>query len=168
MNLVYSWLKDYVDIDLSITELANALTMLGLEVENVRLVGLPEPEGDTTGVTFHGLTWDKEKIVVARVDEVMPHPNADRLVLCKLFDGNEVLTVLTGAPNLYPYKGKGKLEKPLKVAYAREGSELYDGHKPGKVLTKLKRMKIRGVESFSMICSEKELGISEDMRALSF
>jgi len=162
MNLVYSWLKDYVDIDLSITELANALTMLGLEVENVRLVGLPEPEGDTTGVTFHGLTWDKEKIVVARVDEVMPHPNADRLVLCKLFDGNEVLTVLTGAPNLYPYKGKGKLEKPLKVAYAREGSELYDGHKPGKVLTKLKRMKIRGVESFSMICSEKELGISEE------
>jgi phenylalanyl-tRNA synthetase beta chain len=162
MNLVLSWLKDYVDIDLSIPELAHALTMLGLEVENVRLVGLPEPEGDTTGVTFHGLPWHKEKFVVAQVDEVMPHPDADRLVLCKLFDGNEHLIVLTGAPNLYPFKGKGQLEQPLKVAYAREGSELYDGHKPGKVLTKLKRMKIRGVESFSMICSEKELGISEE------
>ena len=162
MNLVYSWLKDYVDIDLSIPELARALTMLGLEVENVRLVGLPEPQGDMTGVTFHGMPWDREKIIVAQVNEVMPHPNADRLVLCKLYDGTEELSVLTGAPNLYPYKGKGKLDQPLKVAYAREGSELYDGHKPGKVLTKLKRMKIRGVESFSMICSEKELGISEE------
>ena len=162
MNLVLSWLKDYVDVDLSITELAHALTMLGLEVENIRLVGLPEPQGDTTGVTYHGLPWDKEKVIVAQVNEVMPHPNADRLVLCKLFDGKEELIVLTGAPNLYPYKGQGKLSQPLKVAYAREGSELYDGHKPGRVLTKLKRMKIRGVESFSMICSEKELGISEE------
>ncbi len=162
MNLVYSWLKDYVDIDVSLVELANILTMLGLEVENVQLVGLPQPEGDTTGVTFHGLPWSREKFLVARVDEVMPHPNADRLVLCRLFDGNEELTVLTGAPNLYPYKGKGPLEKPLKVAYAREGAELYDGHKPGKVISKLEKMKIRGVESFSMICSEKELGISEE------
>jgi len=162
MELVYSWLKDYVDVDLPIVELSHALTMLGMEVENVRLVGLPEPEGDTTGVTFHGLPWDKEKFVVARVDEVMPHPNADRLVLCRLFDGKEELTVLTGAPNLYPYKGKGQLEQPLKVAYAREGTQLYDGHKPGYEITTLKRMKIRGVESFSMICSEKELGISDE------
>jgi phenylalanyl-tRNA synthetase beta chain len=162
MNLVYSWLKDYVDVQLSIVELAHALTMLGLEVENIRLAGLPQPEGDTTGVTFHGLSWDHDKFVVARVDEVMPHPNADKLVLCRLFDGKDELVVLTGAPNLYPYKGKGQLEQPLKVAYAREGAQLYDGHKPGKEITTLKRMKIRGVESFSMICSEKELGISEE------
>ena len=69
--------------------------------------------------------------------------------------------MLTGAPNLYDYKGKGPLDEPLKVAYAREGAEHYDGHQPGHQLTTLKRMKIRGVESFSMICSEKELGISE-------
>ncbi len=162
MELVYSWLKEFVDVNLPIVDLANALTMLGMEVENVRLVGLPEPEGKNTGITFHGLAWDPKKFVVARVDEVMPHPNADRLVLCRLFDGKEELTVLTGAPNLYPYKGKGQLEQPLKVAYAREGAKLYDGHKPGYVLTTLKRMKIRGVESFSMICSEKELGISEE------
>jgi len=136
--------------------------MLGMEVEDVWLVGLPKPEEENAGITFHGLEWDPDKIVVGRVDEVMPHPNADRLVLCRLFDGEEEPTVLTGAPNLFEYKGKGPLEEPLKVAYAREGSRLYDGHQPGKVVTTLKRMKIRGVESFSMICSEKELGISEE------
>lgn len=162
MELVYSWLKEYVDVDLPIVDLANALTMLGMEVENVRLVGYPRPGGKNTGVTFHGLEWDPEKFVVARVDEVKAHPNADRLVLCRLFDGKEELTVLTGAPNLYPYKDKGSLAQPLKVAYAREGANLYDGHKPGQELTTLKRLKIRGVESFSMICSEKELGISEE------
>jgi phenylalanyl-tRNA synthetase beta chain len=162
MELVYSWLKEYVDVDLPIVDLAHALTMLGMEVENVRLVGLPQPEGENTGITFHGLAWDPEKFVVARVDEVMPHPNADRLILCRLVDGREELTVLTGAPNLYPFKGQGQLDQPLKVAYAREGAKTYDGHKPGQVLTTLKRMNIRGVESFSMICSEKELGISQE------
>ena len=162
MELVLSWLKEYVDVDLPVLELAHQLTMLGLEVEDVRLIGLPEPTGENKGFTYHGLEWDKEKFIVAQVDEVMPHPNADRLVLCRLNDGQQEETVLTGAPNLYEYKGKGPLEKPLKVAYAKEGARLYDGHKPGQVLTTLKRMKIRGVESTSMICSEKELGISED------
>ncbi|HUV16024.1 MAG TPA: hypothetical protein VMW28_05620, partial [Pelolinea sp.] len=161
MELIYSWLKEYVDIDVPLTELGNALTMLGMEVEDVRLVGIPEPD-DRAGITFHGMEWDRKKIVVARVDEVMAHPNADKLVLCRLFDGNEEFTVLTGAPNLYEYKGKGLLAEPLKVAYAREGSRLYDGHKPGKEMMTLKRMTIRGVDSFSMICSEKELGISEE------
>ena len=162
MELVYSWLKEYVDIDVSLTALGNALTMLGMEVEDVRLVGLPKPEDKTAGITFHGLEWEREKFVVARVDEVMPHPNADRLVLCRLFDGEKEIVVLTGAPNLYEFKGTGPLAKPLKVAYAREGARLYDGHKPGQELTTLKRMTIRGVDSFSMICSEKELGISDE------
>ena len=162
MELVYSWLKEYVDINVSLTALGNALTMLGMEVEDVRMVGLPHPEDKTAGITFHGLEWDREKVVVARVDEVMPHPNADRLVLCRLFDGGKEYIVLTGAPNLYEYKGTGPLAKPLKVAYAKEGARLYDGHKPGQELTILKRMSIRGVDSFSMICSEKELGISDE------
>jgi len=162
MELVYSWLKEYVNIDVSLTALGNALTMLGMEVEDVHLVGLAKPEDKTAGITFHGLDWDREKFVVARVDEVMPHPNADRLVLCRLFDGIKEIVVLTGAPNLYDFKGTGPLAKPLKVAYAREGARLYDGHKPGQELTTLKRMSIRGVDSFSMICSEKELGISEE------
>jgi phenylalanyl-tRNA synthetase beta chain len=162
MLLVYSWLKEYVDVDLPLVELGNALTMLGMEVEGVRLVGLPKPEQKDAGITFSGLTWERDRIVVARVDEVMPHPNADRLVLCRLNDGGKEYTVLTGAPNLYPYKGKGPLAEPLKVAYAREGATLIDGHQPGKQVTQLKRMTIRGVESFSMICSEKELDISDE------
>ncbi len=111
---------------------------------------------------IHGLSWEPDKIVTAAVSEVMPHPNADRLVLCRLYDGEQEHIVLTGAPNLYPYKGLGPLKKPLKVPYAREGARIYDGHQPGQVLTTLKRAKIRGVDSYSMICSEKELGISDE------
>ena len=162
MKIPLTWLKDYVDIDdLGLEELAKVMTMLGLEVEEVRLVGLPMPSGKMHEFKYTGLSWPADKFIVAQVDEVMPHPNADRLVLCRLNDGEEEIIVLTGAPNLYNYKGKGQLEQPLKVAYAREGATLYDGHQPGNQLTTLKWMKIRGVESFSMICSEKELGISD-------
>ncbi len=70
--------------------------------------------------------------------------------------------VLTGAPNLFHLKGTGPLPKPLKIVYAREGAVLFDGHKPGREVMTLKRAKIRGVESTSMACSEKELGISDD------
>jgi len=162
MKVPLSWLKDYVDIDMPLHEVARALTMLGLEVDEVRLVGLPMPVQERHEFRFTGLCWEADKIVVAQINEVMPHPNADRLVLCRLFDGDQELIILTGAPNLYPYKGQGALEKPLKVAYAREGAKIYDGHQPGQVLTTLKRTKIRGFESFSMVCSEKELGISDE------
>ena len=163
MKVPISWLKDYVDIgDLEIEALAKQMTMVGLEVEEIRLVGLPMPAGEKHEFKYTGLSWPAEKFIVAQVDEVMPHPNADRLVLCRLNDGAEEIIVLTGAPNLYDFKGKGPLAEPLKVAYAREGATLYDGHQPGKQLTTLKRMKIRGVDSFSMICSEKELGISDE------
>lgn len=167
MKVPLSWLKEYIDIDLSLIELSDVLTMAGLEVEGIQLVGLPNPYEQANAplrheVSIQGLSWDPEKIVVAQIDEVMPHPNADRLVLCRLNDGTGELVVLTGAPNLFEYKGIGPLAKPIKVAYAREGARLYDGHQPGLVLTTLKRTKIRGVESFSMVCSEKELGISEE------
>ncbi|HEX9617443.1 MAG TPA: phenylalanine--tRNA ligase subunit beta, partial [Anaerolineales bacterium] len=160
-----------VDIDLSIEDLARRLTVAGLEVEEIRYVGLPMPAGTTEGrsgahlrqeTKTSGLEWDPDKIVVGAILEVMPHPNADRLVLCRLDDGLQEHVVLTGAPNLFPYKGQGPLEKPLKVAYAREGARIYDGHQPGQVPTTLKRAKIRGVDSYSMACSEKELGISDE------
>lgn len=166
MKIPLSWLKDYITIDLSLEDLARALTMLGLEVEEIHVVGLPVPlhstQSDHSEFKITGLGWPGEQFVVAQIDEVMPHPDADRLTLCRLNDGTGELIVLTGAPNLFPYKGQGPLATPLKVAYAREGSILYDGHKPGYELTKLKRTKIRGVESFSMVCSEKELGISDE------
>jgi len=162
MKVVLSWLKDFVDIDMTPEEVARTLTMIGLEVEEIRLVGLPADPNSGQEFKVTGLSWEPDKIVVAQIDEVMPHPNADRLVLCRLQDGQGEQIVLTGAPNLFEYKGKGPLEKPLKVAYAKEGAQIYDGHQPGQVLTTLKRAKIRGVESFSMVCSEKELGISEE------
>ncbi len=169
MKLPISWLQDFVDIkDLSIVEVARLLTMAGLEVEDIQIAGLPLPATDDHGFKVSGIAWDREKIVVAEISAVNPHPNADRLTLCELFDGQVHHTVLTGAPNLYPYKGLGKLEKPIKVAYAKEGSVIYDGHADGLVLTTLKRAKIRGVESYSMVCSEKELGISEEHEGVIF
>lgn len=168
MKVPLSWLKDYVDIDLPLDQLARLLTMAGLEVDEIHTVGMPIPHSDHSEFKFSGLEWDRDKIVVAQIDEVMPHPNADRLVLCKLKDGQGENTVLTGAPNLYPYKGQGPLAEPIKVAYAKEGAVLYDGHAAGLELTTLKRAKIRGVESFSMVCSEKELGISEEHEGVIF
>ena len=164
MQLVLSWLKEFVEIDLPVDELAERMTLAGLEVEEIRYVGLPMPEASSgRRVTkLSGLSWDPKTLVVGEILEVMPHPNADRLVLCRLLDGEREHLVLTGAPNLFSYKGQGALAKPLKVAYAREGARLYDGHQPGWELMTLKRSKIRGIDSYSMACSEKELGISED------
>ena len=168
MKAPLSWLKDFVEIDLPVARLAHLLTMAGMEVEEIRIIGLPLPEPSSTTAHVNGFEWDREKIVVAEVSEVLPHPNADRLVLCKLNDGKQEHIVLTGAPNLFEFKGIGPLAQPLKVAYAKEGAQLYDGHQEGLVLTTLKRTKIRGVDSYSMICSEKELGISEEHEGIMF
>ncbi len=162
MKVPISWLKDFVDIDIPIPELAHQMTMAGLEVEEIRFIGLPIPKEGSRDASLTGIEWDPEKLVVASILEVMPHPNADRLTLCKLFDGQQEHVVLTGAPNLFEFKGKGPLPKPLKVAYAKEGAQIYDGHQDGQVLVTLKRAKIRGIESYSMVCSEKELGISDE------
>jgi len=161
MKVPISWLKDFVDINLPIEELAHRITLAGLEVEEIRYIGLPKPEGKQQ-YKITGFSWEPDKIVVGAIHEVMPHPNADKLVLCKLDDGEQIHTVLTGAPNLFEYKGKGELGKPLKVAYAREGATIIDAYTPGHNTAVLKRKKIRGVESYSMACSERELGISDE------
>ncbi|MCD4752980.1 MAG: phenylalanine--tRNA ligase subunit beta [Anaerolineaceae bacterium] len=163
MKLPISWLNDYIDIlDYDVEELAHLLTMTGLEVNSIQLIGLSMPEGDKHEFKISGLSWPKDKFVVAQIDEVMPHPDADKLTLCRLTDDEGEHIVLTGAPNIYHLKGAGVLETPIKVAYAKFGAEIYDGHQDGWVLMKLKKAKIRGVESFSMVASEKELGISEE------
>jgi phenylalanyl-tRNA synthetase beta chain len=166
MKIPISWLQEFVEIDLPLEDLAHRMTMAGLEIEEIRFVGLPVPGENGSErrpeTKLTGLEWSREKLVVATILEVMPHPNADRLVLCRLNDGEREHIVLTGAPNLFPYKGLGTLDMPLKVAYAKEGAVIYDGHQPGQVPTSLKRAKIRGVDSYSMVCSEKELGISDE------
>ena len=166
MKIPLSWLKDFIDLDgLSVEDIARKLTLAGLEVDEILYAGLEMPtykEGEKHEFKTTGIAWDKDKIVVAEIREVTPHPNADRLTLLDLYDGQQEQVVLTGAPNIFHLKGTGKLAKPIKVAYAREGSTLYDGHAEGLQLTTLKRAKIRGVDSYSMVCSEKELGIAEE------
>ena len=164
MKVPITWLKEYVEISLPIEDLAHKLTLAGLEVEEICYVGLPLPQGKTHETKITGFSWGPEEIVVGEISEVMPHPDADRLVLCKLDDGKEIHTVLTGASNLFPYKGKGPLETTLKVVYAREGATIIDAYNENDstATTILKRKKIRGVESYSMACSEKELGISDE------
>jgi len=163
MKITIGWLSDFIDLSgLSVVEIAHKITMAGMEVEDIRFAGLPLPTQEDHGFKVSGIAWDPQKIVVAEISAVNPHPNADRLTLCDLYDGIDHHVVLTGAPNLFDYKGQGSLPKPLKVAYAKEGARIYDGHADGLVLTTLKRSKIRGVDSYSMVCSEKELGISEE------
>jgi phenylalanyl-tRNA synthetase beta chain len=166
MKIPVSWLKDFIDLKgMSIEDIARTLTLAGMEVDEILYAGLQMPtykDGEKHEFKTNGIGWDREKIVIAEIREVNPHPNADRLTLLDLYDGRESQVVLTGAPNIFHLKGTGKLSKPLKVAYAKEGSVIYDGHAEGLVLTTLKRAKIRGVDSYSMVCSEKELGIAEE------
>jgi len=151
MRVPLSWLRDYVDILLPLPELAERLTLAGLEVGAIETIGLPGAD----------LVWDREKVVVAEVREVKAHPNADRLVLAAVDYGGDALeTVVTGAPNLLPYRGQSGLR--LKVAFAMEGARLYDGHAEELRVIRLKRTKIRGVPSRAMVCSEKELGLGDD------
>ncbi len=161
MKAPLSWLKDHVDIDLPPLELARRLTFAGLEVESMTFVGLPAP-AQSRETKVEGFPWDRDKLVVGALVEVKPHPGADRLALATVEDGRGIVTIVTGAPNVVELSGKGPLASPLKVALAKEGAVLRDAHKPGAPLTRLGKTTIRGVESSSMMCSEKELGISDE------
>jgi phenylalanyl-tRNA synthetase beta chain len=133
VKISFRWLKDYVHITLPTQEIAEKLTMAGLEVE------VAEALGDQ---------W--EGVRVARVTGVAPHPNADRLRLATVELAGESQTVVCGAPNL---------SIGQRVAFAQVGARLVDGH-TGQTVT-LKQAKIRGVASAGMVCSERELGLGE-------
>jgi phenylalanyl-tRNA synthetase beta chain len=158
MRVPISWLKDYVNITLPVEELAEKLTVAGLEVNEVEYFGIPG--GKDPG----RLVWDREKLVIGQILEVNPHPNADRLVLATVDHGQqEPQVTVTGAPNLFPYLDQGDLsELGLYSPFATEGVRLYDGHKAGQVMMTLKGRAIRGIHNNCMLCSEKELGISDD------
>jgi len=127
------WLSEYVDLTVETGELARRLTVAGAEVGEI--------------IT----TADWEGVVVAHVDKIEQHPNADRLVIATVDNGSgEPRRVVCGAPNVRAGQN---------IAYAAIGSKLIDGH-TGESVT-LKTAKIRGVESQGMICSEKELGMSD-------
>ncbi len=153
MKVPISWLKDYVDITLPLEELAERLTLAGLEVGSIDYVGIEGAD----------LPWARDKIVVGHILAVKPHPNADRLVLADVdYGASQIETVVTGAPNLFPYIGQDTRALNLKSPFAMEGAILYDGHQPGRVKMTLKGRAVRGIMNRHMLCSEKELGISDE------
>ena len=135
MRVSLKWLKEYVDFDLTPEDLAQRLTMAGLEVSEIERVG--GAWGDT--------------IVVGHVRELQQHPNADRLKLATVDIDSKTLTVVCGAPNV---------EADQKIALARVGAQLVDPDS-GREMT-LKSARIRGVVSEGMVCSERELAIGDD------
>ncbi len=154
MKVPLSWLQDFVDLTLPIDQLAEKLTFAGLEVEDIEYIGLPSTTKRGGG---ENLAWAREKIFVAQLVQALPHPNADRLTIVRVDYGRgEPVQMVTGAPNIRVG------DSGQKVVLALEGSRLYDGHKEGREIMTLKKSKIRGVESSSMVCSEKELGISNE------
>jgi phenylalanyl-tRNA synthetase beta chain len=157
MKVPLSWLNEYVDLNLSVAQLAERLTLAGLEVAGVRVIGLPPPEGLHVKLDEPGPVWDRDKVFVAEVLDVARHPNADRLTLptVRFGEGREK-TVVTGAPNLKVG------DRGQKVILALSGSVLFDGHSAEKVLKELKPGKIRGVPSDAMVCSARELGVSDE------
>jgi len=129
-----NWLKQYVDVKLPAAEIANRLTLAGIEVKSTNVIGA---------------NW--EGIIAGQILEVQQHPNADRLHLVTLDLATRTEIVVCGAPNV---------AVGAKIAYAPIGTKMIDGH-TGKTEV-LKPAKIRGVASNGMCCSEKELGISEN------
>ena len=142
MRAPLSWLKDFVDITIPLDGLVERMTMAGLEVG---------------GVEHIGADWQRDRLFVGEVINVSAHPHADRLVLATVAYGQgEPQTVVTGAPNLKPG------DRGQKVAFAAEGARLRDAYSDTPRMQTLKRTSIRGVESAGMVCSEKELGLSDD------
>ncbi|MDR5742641.1 phenylalanine--tRNA ligase subunit beta [Caballeronia sp. LZ029] len=140
MQFPESWLRSFVDPKLSTDELAHALTMAGLEVEDLRPVAPP-----TT------------KIVVGQVLEVAKHPNADKLNVCQVDAGTgEQLNIVCGAPNVSP---------GIKVPVALIGAVLPPAEAGGEPFA-IKPTKLRGVDSQGMLCSARELKLSEDHSGL--
>ncbi len=134
MKVPLNWLKDYTDVAVPPAELAEKLTMAGFEVGEI---------------ISTGGSWDN--VIIGQITAVSPHPNADRLRLATVDLGGEQETVVCGAPNL---------NVGDKIAFARVSARLLNPYN-GQV-EELKPAKIRGVVSRGMVCSEKELGISEN------
>lgn len=157
-----SWLNDFVDVrDLDPIELAERLTLAGLEVEHIRWVGLNPSSRYHLPIEAmdeeDGLPWERDKVFVGEIIRTEKHPDADRLLLATVeYGGPKPMTIITGAPNLRPG------DSLLKVAFAKVGARLVDPYADSYKTMVLKPNKIRGIQSEGMACSEKELGISDE------
>ena len=136
MNISYKWLREYVETDLSAQEVADALTSAGLEVDGVEEV--------------QSIKGGLEGLWIGKVLTCEAHPNSDHMHICSVdVAQGEPLQIVCGAPNV----AAGQ-----KVVVAVVGTKLYDGDE----CFTIKRSKLRGVESFGMICAEDEIGIGSD------
>ncbi len=140
MNTSLSWIKAYVpDLDVTAQEYTDAMTLSGSKVEG-----------------YEVLDADLEKIVIGQIEKIEKHPDADKLIICQVNVGNEVVQIVTGAPNV---------KEGDKVPVVLDGGRVAGGHDgkktPGGV--KIKKGQLRGVESFGMMCSIEELGSTKDM-----
>lgn len=139
MQFSESWLRQYVNPDLTTEELSHALTMAGLEVEETR-----------------PLAPAFSQVVVAEILEATQHPDADRLRVCKVNAGGDTLQIVCGAPNA---------RVGIKIPCALVGAQLPPAEEGGKPFA-IKLGKLRGVESQGMLCSGNELGIGQDSEGI--
>src|SRR5262249_3017636 len=156
MKISLNWLRDYVELPMPVAQLMERLTLAGLEVAVVRVLGLPTPDGVRVKPEDRSPVWDRDKIFVAQILGVEKHPNADRLKLPTVTWGEgKVKQLVTGATNI------NVGDKGQKIVLALSGSVLIDGHAEERKFSELKPTKIRGVPSDAMFCSLLELGVSE-------
>lgn len=139
MNTALSWIKSFVPgLDCTAQEYTDAMTLTGTKVEG-----------------FERLDEDLDKIVVGQVKKIDKHPDADKLVICQVDIGDRQIQIVTGAPNVY---------EGMKTPVCLDGGRVAGGHDgsrtPGGI--KIKKDKLRGIESDGMMCSIEELGSSRD------
>ncbi len=141
MNTSLSWIKAYVpDLNVTAQEYTDAMTLSGTKVEG-----------------YEELDADLDKIVIGQIDKIEKHPDADKLIVCQVNVGTETVQIVTGAPNV---------KEGDKVPVVLDGGRVAGGHEPGSRVeggVKIKKGKLRGVESFGMMCSIEELGSNKDM-----
>ena len=141
MNTSLSWIKAYVPgLEATAQEYTDAMTLSGTKVEG-----------------YEELDADLDRIVVGQIDKIEKHPDADKLIVCQVNVGSETVQIVTGAKNVH---------EGDKVPVVRDGGRVAGGHEPGSRVPggiKIKKGKLRGVESFGMMCSIEELGSTRDM-----
>ncbi len=140
MNTSLSWIKRYVpDLDVTAQEYTDAMTLSGTKVEG-----------------FERLDADLDKIVIGQIEKIEPHPDADKLIVCQVNVGDQVVQIVTGAPNV---------KEGDKIPVVLDGGRVAGGHDgkktPGGI--QIKKGKLRGVESCGMMCSIEELGSDRNM-----
>ena len=140
MNTSLSWIKMYVpDLDVTAQEYTDAMTLTGTKVEG-----------------FEKLDADLDKIVIGQIEKIEKHPDADKLIICQVNIGTETVQIVTGAPNV---------KEGDKVPVVLDGGRVAGGHDgkktPGGI--EIKKGKLRGIDSYGMMCSIEELGSTREM-----